>query len=126
MGHVVKSPCEPERDRFCRRLALDAKAGGSWTVLKRYLLDPVLPLLALASMSALTVAVIVLVVTTVAGAGLHVQDGKAQRLDPWSGWCFGPAGAGYPDLMEAEEPWPESLTEIWFEGSYFVRDLSGR
>ncbi len=126
MGHVVRSPREPGRDRGYGRPALHGQADDFRTVLKRYLLDPVLPLLALASMSALTVAVIVLVATTVAGAGPHIQDGTAQPLDPWSDWCFGPAAAGYPDLMEAKEPWPESPTESWFEGSGFVRDLSGR
>ena len=125
MGHVMKNRCERGRDGGCGRPALHGKAGDFRTVLEQYLLDPVLPLLALASMSALTVAVIVLLATTVAGAGLHVQEGAAQRLDPWSGWCFGPASAGYGDLMEADEP--GAPTENWLEESYMLaRDVSGR
>ena len=124
MGHVTKSPCQPGRDEGCGLPALHAKAGDFRTMLKLYLLDPVLPLVALASMSALTVATIVLVATTVAGAGLHIQDGAAQPLDPWSGWCFGPASAGYADLMGADEP--GAPAEIWLEASYLARELPGR
>lgn len=125
MGHVMKNRCEPERDEGCERPELHSNTGDFRTTVERYLLDPVLPLLALASMSALTVATIVLVATTVAGAGLHVQEGTAQRLDPWSGWCFGPASAGYGDLMEADEP--GAPTENWLEESYMLaRDVSGR
>ena len=122
MGCAMKNRCESGHDGGCGRPAPHAKAGDFRTMLEQYLLDPVLPLLALVSMSALTVATIVLVATTVAGAGLHVQDGAAQPLDPWSGWCFGPASASYADLMGADEP--GAPAEIWLEASYFARELS--
>ena len=68
MGHVMKNRCESGHNGGCGRPALYTKAGDFRTMLEQYLLDPVLPLVALASMSALTVAIIVLMATTVAGA----------------------------------------------------------
>ena len=57
----------------------------SW---KRYLADFVLPFGTLVSMAVLTVVVIVLVVTTVAEAGLDLGPG---RNEAWSRWACSPA-----------------------------------
>lgn len=56
----------------------------SRTWLKGWLVETVLPVVMLLSMSAMTVAMIVLIVTTVAHAG-WLDTGTYVNVDPWSG-----------------------------------------
>ncbi len=55
------------------------------TRLARYLMDPVLPALMVVLIGVLTVAIIVLLVTTVATAILHAQPDVGSIIDPWLG-----------------------------------------
>jgi len=70
----------------------------SGTQLKPYLLDVVLPAFALLFISALTVTMIVLVVTTVAHGG-WLEPSKYVSVDPWAGVVAGPALLGRDDIL---------------------------
>ncbi|MGE5295820.1 MAG: hypothetical protein ACM3VT_13415 [Solirubrobacterales bacterium] len=70
----------------------------SRTRLQRCLLDVVLPGLALLSMSALTVTMIVVVVTTVAHGG-WLTPGTYVSVDPWETVAPGPANLREDDIL---------------------------
>ena len=87
-------------DCRCRsRSGIDSR-----TLLKRCLLDTVLPALALLSMSVLTVTMIVVVVTTVAHGG-WLTPGTYVSVDPWATLDPGPA-----DLREDDIMYPDAVT----------------
>ena len=67
--------------------------------MKRYLLDPVLPVLTLLSMSILTVVLLLTIVTAVAEMDLQLPNSYVS-MDPWAG----PAGASYPDQAYTDVP----------------------
>jgi hypothetical protein len=54
------------------------------TVLKQYLLDPVLPIVTLLAIGALTVVLLLLLVTAVANLEQVVQGSSGVSNDPWS------------------------------------------
>jgi hypothetical protein len=97
MSQGTQSVCELEpsvaRDLYAPR----PDPVDSRTLVKRYLLDPVLPVLTLLSMSALTVVMLVVIVTTVAEMDLQLP-GSYVSVDPWSE----PAGGSYPDQAYAD------------------------
>lgn len=70
----------------------------SRTLRNRWLVDTVLPGLALLSMSVLTVTMIVLVVTTVAQGG-WLAPGTYVNVDPWVSVAPGPANLGRDDIL---------------------------
>jgi hypothetical protein len=59
--------------------------GGFRTRMMNYLADPVLPVVTLLCISALTIAVIVVMVTAVATAFVHTQAQAGPVIDPWAG-----------------------------------------
>jgi hypothetical protein len=80
--------------------------------LKRYFLDFVLPVLTLAAMSALTIVLLVLIVSSVADMELYSQSREAAP-DPWSAACSSAAplwdGQASPDdsptgMLDAGQP----------------------
>ncbi len=94
----------------------------SRTSLKQYILDPVLPMLTLLSMSALTVVLLVTIVMAVADMDMRLPDSYV-NVDPWSGVSLGPTGGFYPeqsayaDLGGPQDPrddrgfWPASQSD---------------
>jgi hypothetical protein len=119
MSEMTKSICELLPNEPCDLYGPRHKPGGSQTPLKRYFLDPVLPVLTLLSMSALTVALLVVIVTTVADMDPQLP-GSYVSVDPWAGWGGGSTAALYQDqgtyadmaisadLTEDREPWSGS------------------
>ncbi len=86
----------------CGMQTLRPDGGHSRTIARQCLLETVLPVVALLSMSALTVVTIVVLVTTVANAG-WLAPGTYVNVDPWSGL--------YPDSTapgEESSQWPGS------------------
>ncbi len=87
-----------------------SQAGDFRTLLTHRLLGAVLPAITLLSMSALTVATIVVIVTTVAHAG-WLEPGTYVRIDPWEALEPGPAilredDILYPDAVTGQGPQP--------------------
>jgi len=111
MGQMTKTVVEPVH-AACETGALHWGAH-DFRTLRRYLLDFVLPVLVLAAMSALTIVMLVLIVSAVAEMGLYSQSRQATP-DPWSTACFDPAfpwdRQAYPDdpprmgMLDADEP----------------------
>jgi hypothetical protein len=123
MDQLTKMIVEPVHGA-CEAHALHWGAG-NFRTLRRYLWDFVLPVLTLAAMSALTVVVLVLLVSTVADMGLYSQSQQTSP-DPWSAACFGPAcledHVAYPerpvpmdmpdrDQASPGEPWSNSQAD---------------
>jgi hypothetical protein len=96
MGLKTENVCELLPSEPCDLYAPRRERANSRTLLKRYFLDPVLPVLTLLSMSVLTVAMLVVIVTTVADMDLQLP-GSYVNVDPWSGVSLGPAGVPYQD-----------------------------
>ena len=112
MDQVTKIPFGPvDTGALCLH-PLHCHAGDLRTLLRKYLLDTVLPALTLLSISVLTVGTIVLVATTVANMGLHLPAGSA-NADPWAGWCFGPAAIHYD---QRADPGREAIAGEFAEG----------
>jgi len=121
MGQMTKTVVEPVH-AACEADAL-LRGARDFRTLRRYFLDFVLPVLMLAAMSALTLVMLVLIVSAVAEMGLYSQSGEAAS-DPWSAACLGPAvlsdGRAYPDdpprmgTLETHEPWsgPQANSEL--------------
>jgi hypothetical protein len=65
----------------------------------RFLMDPVLPALMLLIIATLTVAIIVLMVTTVASAVLRAQPELGNVVDPWLGMSATSAAAYEDDFL---------------------------
>jgi hypothetical protein len=61
----------------------------------------VLPVLTLLSMSALTVVMLVAIVTTVADMDLQLPGGYVS-VDPWADWEAPPAARSFPDEVYAD------------------------
>jgi hypothetical protein len=96
-----------------REAISEPKSHDSRTRLRQCLLDTVLPGLALLSMSALTVTMIVVVVTTVAHGG-WLTPGTYVSVNPWEVLEPGPAHLREDDIL-----YPDVVTD---QGSQ--RDLS--
>jgi hypothetical protein len=101
MSQVTESVCEMEPSTACDLYAPRPNPVDSRTRLKQYFLDPVLPVLTLLSMSALTVVMLLVIVTTVADMDLQLP-GSYVSVDPWAGWEMAPAGGSYPDQAYAD------------------------
>lgn len=80
---MIESVCELLPSQACDLYGRHPEPVRSGTLLKQYLLDPVLPMLTLLSMSALTVVMLVLVVTAVADMDLR-PVGEEALVDPWA------------------------------------------
>lgn len=93
---MTKSVCELLPSESCDLYTPRPGPIASRTLLKRYFLDPVLPVLTLLSMSVLTVVMLVVIVTTVADMDLQLPGGYVS-IDPWSGVSMGSAGGFYQD-----------------------------
>lgn len=119
MSQITENRCEllpSERRDLCepRSRAVDSR-----TRLKRYFLDPVLPMLTLLSMSVLTVVMLVVIVATVADMDTQLP-GSYVTIDPWAGVSAAAPGRFYQDQgvyadlapamepMDEREPWPDS------------------
>ena len=106
MSPVTKSVCELLPSETCDLYGPRPRPTDSRTRLKRYFLDPVLPVLTLLSMSVLTVVMLVVIVTTVADMDTQLP-GSYVGIDPWAG---GPPAGLYPnqgtyaDVATAMEP----------------------
>lgn len=119
MNQSTKSVCELLPSETCNLYAPQPQAVDSRTRLKRYFLDPVLPMLTLLSMSVLTVVMLVVIVATVADMDTQLPGGYV-TIDPWSGVSPSSPGGSYqdqgmyadltPSLEPADErePWPGS------------------
>jgi hypothetical protein len=94
MGLMTKNVCELLPREPCDLYGRPPRATDSRTPLKKYILDPVLPMLTLLSMSVLTVVMLVTIVAAVADMDLRLPDGYV-NVDPWSGVSLGPAGGAY-------------------------------
>jgi hypothetical protein len=101
MGQVTESVCELEPSAACDLYAPRPDPVDSRTLWKQYFLDPVLPVLTLLSMSALTVVMLLVIVTTVADMDLQLP-GSYVSVDPWAGWETPPAAESYPDQAYAD------------------------
>ncbi len=129
MGQVTKTVVEPVH-AACEADAL-LRGARDFRTLRRYVLDFVLPVLMLAAMSALTIAMLVLVVSAVAEMGLYPQH-CAAASDSWSEACPGPAvlsdGQAYPGdpprtgTLETAEPrsGPQANSELDAPWAYWV------
>jgi hypothetical protein len=88
MGVMTKMDVEPMQ-AACGAHALHWRAA-DFRTLRRCLIELVLPVLMVAAMSALTTAMLVLVVHAVADMGQSSQTPQTSP-DPWSAACVGPA-----------------------------------
>jgi hypothetical protein len=98
MNQMTRSDIEPLCAAAFGLPVARARAPDSRTLKSPWLLDTVLPGLALLSMSALTVTMIVLVVTTIAHGG-WLAPGTYVSVDPWVGVSPGPANLGRDDIL---------------------------
>lgn len=96
MSQVSQNVCELLPSRPCELYGPRAIPANSRTLLKQYLLDPVLPVLTLLSMSALTVVMLMVIVTTVADMDVQLP-GSYANVDPMSGWTDVSARRPYQD-----------------------------
>ncbi len=85
MSQMTKSVCEGVCATEGEVRVLCPNGDVSRTLAWQYILNLVLPALALVSMAVLTIVMIVLLVTTVANAGWHLGPSYVS-VDPWSGW----------------------------------------
>jgi hypothetical protein len=93
---MIQRVCELLPSEVCDLSVRHPGHGGPGAPLKRYLLDPVLPMLMLLSMSALTVVMLVAVVTAVADMDVRPADDYV-TVDPWTGVQREANGASYAD-----------------------------
>lgn len=96
MSQMATSVCELLPNKPCELYGLHSRPIDSRTPLKRYFLDPVLPMLTLLSMSVLTIAMLVTLVTTVADMDLRLPDSYVS-IDPTAGVYLGSTGGSYQD-----------------------------
>jgi len=96
MNSMTRNVCELLPSEVCDLYARRPGPVESRTLVKRYILDPVLPVLMLLSMSVLTVVMLVTIVTAVADMDPRPPDGYVS-VDPWAGAATGSAGAFYQD-----------------------------
>lgn len=93
---MTRPVCELLPNRVCDLYARRPESVDSRTMVKQYILDPVLPVLMLLSMSVLTVVMLITIVTAVADMDVWVPD-KYVSVDPWANAATGSAEAFYPD-----------------------------
>jgi hypothetical protein len=104
MGQMMKNACELVPGHVSELYAPHPEAADFRTLFKRFLLDPVLPILTLLSMAVLTMAILVLIVMAVANLEQSLQGGSASN-DPWSEWPSGPAvSSGQPEYADFAGP----------------------
>jgi hypothetical protein len=106
MGLATRSICEPVPGEVSELYAPQAEAAHFRTLLKRFLLDPVLPLITLVVMGVLTIALLVLIVTAV-GDMEQVLHGSGAGTDPWAAAATSPDARAYAAVAarEAAEPY---------------------
>jgi hypothetical protein len=115
MSQATKSVCELEPSTAWDLYTPRPDPIDFRTRLKQYFLDPVLPVLTLLSMSALTVVMLLVIVTTVADMDLQLP-GSYVSVDPWAGWETPPAAKSYPDEAYADvaaSMGPSNDREFW-------------
>jgi hypothetical protein len=93
---MATSVCELLPNKPCELYGLHSRPIDSRTPVKKYFLDPVLPILTLLSMSVLTIAMLVTLVTTVADMDLRLPDSYVS-IDPAAGVYLGSIGGSYQD-----------------------------
>jgi len=98
MSQIAKEVVEPLHVAAFGLPVSHQSGRDSGTLRKQYLLDVVLPAFALLFISALTVTMIVLVVTTVAHGG-WLEPSKYVSVDPWAGVSAGPAFLNRDDIL---------------------------
>jgi len=98
MSQIARSHIEPLCAAAFGLPVARSHAPDSRTVLRQRLVNTVLPGLALLSMSVLTVAMIVILVTTVAHGG-WLTPGTYVTVDPWANVYPGPANLRRDDIM---------------------------
>lgn len=108
MSRMTRSNVEPLCAAAFGLPVAKSHAPDSRTLRRQWLLDTVLPGLALLSMSAFTVTMIVVVVTTVAHGG-WLEPQAYVNVDPWSCVSPGPANLSreeilYPDVVTGQGP----------------------
>jgi hypothetical protein len=101
MNRLTMSSVEPLSTAAVGQPLSGPAGRDSRTLLKRCLLEGVLPTVTLLSMSVLTIAMIVLIVTTVAHAG-WLEPSTYVSVDPWAG--MEPVAA----LHAGDAPQPEA------------------
>ncbi len=108
---MTKSTCELMPGHVSELYAPHAEAADFRTLLKRFLLDQVLPIFTLLSMAALTMAILVLLVMAVANLEQSLQ-GSSASSDPWSAGpaaSSSPSGyagsAGLAEAAQEQGPW---------------------
>lgn len=114
MSRMTKHVVEPLQAAAFGLPVSSVNSPDSRTLFKQYLLDTVVPVAALLSMSVLTITMIVLVVTTVAHGG-WLTPGTYMSVDPWETLSPGPANLREDDIM-----YPEAATgQGWQPGDPF-------
>jgi len=108
MSQMTRSNIEPLCAAAFGLPVAKSRTPDSRTLRNQWLLDTVLPGLALLSMSVLTVTMIVVLVTTVAHGG-WLEPSTYVRVDPWSYVSPGPANLSredilYPDVVTGQRP----------------------
>jgi hypothetical protein len=83
MGRMTTSPCEFLLSPACEPSVPHAEPEDSRTLLKQYLLDPVLPIVTLLAIGVLALVMLLLVVATV-GDMEQVLRGSGAGEDPWA------------------------------------------
>ncbi len=99
------------------------------TMLKQFLLDPVLPLLTLCLMAALTTAILTLMVTAVADMEQGLQTGSLSD-EPWSAMASNPPAGNQAYADYAAAMAQMQARELSLDGpadaAYVVREQPGR
>lgn len=93
---MTNSVCELLPSEPCDLYGRHPRDIDSRTPLKKYLLDPVLPMLTLLSMSVLTVVMLVTIVAAVADMDVRLPDSYVS-IDPTAGVYLGSTGGSYQD-----------------------------
>ncbi len=101
MGPGMKSICELVPPEVSELYAPQAETADFRTLLKRYLMDPVLPLVTVVVMGVLTIAMLVLVVMAV-GDMEQILHGSNVGTDPWTAAATSPDPQAYAAIAGRE------------------------
>jgi hypothetical protein len=106
MSRMTTSPCELLLSPACEPEAPHEETVDSRTLLKQYLLDPVLPIVTLLAIGTLAVVMLLLVVTTVGDMEQVLRGGSAAD-DPWSCAATSTGPPAYAAYMTDADATPE-------------------
>jgi hypothetical protein len=112
MGRLLEVPSKSGQVGAVRLPSAHCGDADSRTLLKQFLLDPVLPMLTLLMMAALTAAILILLVMTVGSMEQSLHSSSLSD-DPWSPAGSAPSaaasGQAYADyaaaMAEAQDSW---------------------